>query len=132
MRENYMKHLMKHPALNRGRFMRAKTKDIERLAWFPENRELVKSAFPLYRFEDIGGEDGWIIPGRSGEVCEYGVGKLCVTVVGTFMIRKAEKAFAHVMKCTQRGDGEANFCMVWTAENLAGIAKILKLRRRRL
>ena len=116
--------------LNRGRFLRAATRQIESWAWFTVNRPHMLETFPKYRIEALDGlEDGWVIPGRYGEVYEYGPHMLGATVVGGRMLpRILALPFVTV---TQRGDDEMCIKLPWTPELLSKLAKPLKLRKRR-
>jgi hypothetical protein len=116
--------------VNRGPFqdgqLFAKAADLGTFSEYPENSELLRKLNKrLKLFRD---EDGWFAKGRQGQLWEWGRGKLGFTVGTGVMVSKAIEAG---FMATQRGDGEANFSCDWTDENVAKLARLLKLRVRR-
>lgn len=126
--------------LERGKFIRTCTAP-ETLAYFPENKTLVADLFSKYRMEWVLGRDGiplsielkeWIVQGRKGQLFEYGKGLLGITIEGPKWTRSFLQQTKSFCTISQRGDAEANLYTSWTAENVAKLAKLLKLHKRRI
>jgi hypothetical protein len=105
----------------------AKAADLGSFADWPENAPLLRALNK--RLKLFRGEDGWFARGSQGQLWEYGKGKLGFTVGTGKMIAVAiEAGFVP----TQRGDGEANFSCDWSDENVGKLAKLLRLRIRKV
>lgn len=112
--------------------------NMEALAFFPENKKLVKDLLARYRAEWVVGKDGqalnqkdkeWIVVGSKGQLFEYGAKKLGISAEGRVWSGKALLAFDNQVIKAQIGDGEVQFCIPWTADNVARAAKLFKLKR---
>jgi len=105
----------------------------ERLAYWPDNRNLVADLYRRHRVELLPSDmvDGWIAPGARGQAWEHGPGRLGFTIIGAKAISSARRKLGDVATITQCGDDEAAFVCRWTPENLRRIAKTLRLYRRR-
>jgi hypothetical protein len=116
-------HIKRTPFQEGPRFGRKP--DLLGFAAFPENAErltALNKRLKLYR-----GEDGWFASGRSGQLWEYGVGKLGFTVGSALSINRM---IAAGFKIAQHGDEEANFSCEWSEDCLERLIKLLRLKKR--
>lgn len=124
---------MKDTILERGRFIRT-CKEPERLAFFQQNKPLVVDLFSKYRMEMIiehRDNQEWVCIGRKGQIFEYGIRKLGISVEGRLWTNSFIQKTKDFTTVKQKGDGEANLFCEWTPENVEKLAKLLGLFKRR-
>lgn len=125
--------------LDKGKFIRT-CSNPEQLAFFDENKKIIAYLYSKYRFEWVLGRDGkplnvqdkdWIIKGRKGQVSEYGINKLGISVEGSKWVQIFLRASKDWATITQNGDGECNLVCLATLENINKLESLLKLTLRR-
>ncbi len=102
----------------------------EMMVDFPQNREAFVALSKRFRVRRH--QDGWFVDGRGhrGQIWEFGIGKLGLTVVGRLFVPKCLNAGSWLHPKSV-GNDEANFWCDWTDENLANLVSLARLQTRK-